>query len=188
MNKLLEKGSPVRFVLIFLTLFAAFYYFNIFFFGITSQGNYYNSFLAQHLDYIRGLRHLLLNTTAKLLNWMGFGAITDDTDILIAGHGRLKLIYSCLGLGIMSFFSAFVIAYPRRLKPKILFLVIGLICIQILNIMRFLVLAILWDKNEGSQIIDHHTVFNIIIYVIIAVSLYFWVKHDDKKPPGHAKN
>ncbi|HVV54361.1 MAG TPA: exosortase/archaeosortase family protein [Mucilaginibacter sp.] len=186
--KWFEHGSPVRFVTTFLSLFAAFYFFNIFWYGITTPGNYYNSFLANHLDYIRLLRHLLLRTTAKLLNWMGFASITDDTNILIAGHGRLTLIYSCLGLGIMSFFTAFVLAYPRKWKNKWGFLVCGLIVIQVLNIIRFLVLAIFWDKNEKGQIIDHHTIFNIIIYLIIAVSLYFWVKQDDKKLQRNVTN
>ena len=183
-----ERGSPVRFVFIFLSLFIAFYYFNILFFALTSQGNHYNAFLAQHLNYIAWLRHLLLSCSSKLLNWLGYPAITNDTDILVVGHGRLKLIYSCLGLGIMSFFSAFIIAYPKKLKARLIFLALGIIVIQLLNVIRFAVLEIFWDKNEDTQIVDHHTLFNIIIYVLIAISLYFWVKHDDKLPATHAKN
>lgn len=192
MNRVLEKGSPTRFILIFLALFAALYFFNILIFGITTPGNHYSPFIADHLDYIRLLRHFLLRTTAKVLGWLGFGAITNDTDILIAGHGRLKLIYSCLGLGVMSFLVAFVIAYPGRLKSKLSFLIPALLALQTLNILRFIVLAIFWDKNEDGQIVDHHTVFNILIYIIIAISLYFWVKRMDKgagvavkKTPGN---
>ncbi|MFI5163284.1 MAG: exosortase Y [Sphingobacteriales bacterium] len=183
-----ERGSPVKFVLIFLTLFIAFYYFNIVFFGLTSQGNHYNPYLAHHFNYIVWLRHTLLNCSATLLNWLGYSAITSDTEILVAGHGTLKLIYSCLGLGIMSFFSAFVIAYPKKSKAKLIFLVSGIIVIQILNVTRFVVLAIFWDKNADTQIVDHHTIFNIIIYVIIAISLYFWIKHDDRSTAVYAKN
>lgn len=187
-NKLLEKDSPVRFILIFLSLFLFFYYFNIVFFGLTSHGSYYNDFLATHLNYIKALRHLLLNTTAKILNWMGYATITNDTDLLVAGHGTITLIYSCLGLGVISFFSAFVLAYPKRIKPKLIFLITGIIAIELLNIIRFFVLAIFWNKREDEQIIDHHVVFNIIIYILIAVSLYFWVKHDDKTTTGNAAN
>ena len=188
LKNVLEKGSPVRFIVIFLSLFAAFYFFNIFFFGITSSGNHYNQFLDTHLNYIRLLRHILLGVTAWLVNHVGYAAITNDTDILVAGHGALKLIYSCLGLGIMSFFAAFVIAYPKKLKTKLAFLISGILAIQLLNICRFVILAIFWNKNEDGQIIDHHTVFNFIIYIIIAVTLYFWVKHDDNKSAGNAAN
>jgi exosortase/archaeosortase family protein len=188
MGKVFEKGSPARFIAIFLPLFLFFYYFNLFYFGITSPGNHYNAFFATYFNYIRALRYLLLHTTAKLLHWMGYAAITSETDILVAGHGALKLIYSCLGLGVISFFSAFVLAYPKKLKAKLLFLFSGIVVIELLNVIRFVVLAIFWDKNEDTQIVDHHTIFNIIIYIIIGITLYFWVKHDDKMLARNAKN
>ena len=180
MSRILEKGSPVRFMLLFLALFLLFYFFNILFFGLTTPGgNHYSQFLADHLDYISALRHFLLKATEKTLNWLGYPSITDDTDILIAGHGRLKLIYSCLGLGIMSFLISFVIAFPKTLKGKLIFLIPSLLIFQALNILRFVVLAIFWNKNEDTQIVDHHTIFNILIYIIVAISLYFWVKRDE---------
>jgi len=186
-NKLFEKGSPVRFVAIFLALFLVFYYFNIFFFGITSPGNNYNAFLTEHLNYIHWLRQFLLRSTAIVLGWFGYASITNEYEILVAGHGTLQLVYSCLGLGVMSFFTAFVIAYPKTLKAKILFIIAGNLVIQLLNILRFVLLALFWNK-KGGHIVDHHTIFNISIYIIIGVTLYFWVKHDDKKSSNLAKN
>lgn len=185
--KSLHKESPLRFLVVFLLLFLFLYYFNIFFFGITSHGSYYNSFLDEYLNYIRLLRHLLLSATQHIISWFGFTSIINDYQLLVVGHGTIDVVYSCLGLGVMSFFSAFVIAYPKQLKAKIIFLVSGLLCIQLLNVVRFVLLAILWDKKSG-MILDHHTIFNIVIYLIIAVSLYFWVKHDDKQALAHAKN
>jgi exosortase/archaeosortase family protein len=187
MKKQLDKNSPVRFVLIFIILFAAFYYFNIFFFGLTSPGNHYSTFLDEHLNYIRLLRHLLLTTTAHVLGWLGYTAITSDTELLVVGHGVIRVVYSCLGLGIMSFFAAFVIAFPKTIKPKLIFFFSGIVIFQILNISRFVVLALFW-KNTKGLILDHHTVFNIIIYILIGVSLYFWVKYDDKTQSLHAAN
>jgi exosortase/archaeosortase family protein len=182
-----EKPSPVKFLLVFLSLFTLFYYFNILFFGLTSEGNHYNAFLDEHLNYIRLLRNILLGATAQLLNLMGYTAITSDTELLVAGRGTIQLVYSCLGLGVMSFFTAFVIAYPKKLKVKLVFLLCGLLVIQLLNIIRFVLLALFWNKTKGI-ILDHHTIFNIIIYVIIGISIYFWVKHEDKLAPEHAKN
>jgi exosortase/archaeosortase family protein len=187
-GKLFEKGSPARFLAIFLPSFLAFYYFNILFFGLTSEGNYYNSFIAAHFDYITLLRYLLLHTTAKVLHWLGYASVTNETAILVAGHGTLKLIYSCLGLGVISFFAAFVIAFPKKLGRKLIFLISGVVVIEILNVFRFVILAIFWDKNEDTQIVDHHTLFNIFIYIVIAITLYFWVKHDEKAPTANAKN
>ena len=183
-----DRESPLRFVVLFLALFAAFYYFNIFFFSITSHGRHYNAFIDEHLNYIRLLRHILLGISAQIINWFGYTAITNDLDLLVAGHGTIQVVYSCLGLSIMSFFAAFVIAYPQKLKAKLLFLLLGIIGIQLLNILRFVFLAIFWDKKRGDKILDHHTIFNIIIYIIIAISIYFWIRHDDKKPISRAEN
>lgn len=178
--KKFDRGSPVRFILVFLMLFVIFYYFNIFFFSITSPGRHYNALLAENLNYIRLLRRFILQSSAQIINWFGYTAITNDSQLLVAGRGILQVVYSCLGLGVMSFFTAFVIAYPKKLKAKLFFLISGLIGIQFLNILRFVLLALFWDKKPGI-IVDHHTIFNIIIYVIIAISLYFWVKQDDHK-------
>ena len=176
--KLFLSNPAIKFALTFIVLFLVFYYFNIWFIGITSPGNHYSAFLDQHLNYIRLLRHLLLKSSGGLLGWFGFTSLTNDYELLVVGRGTIKLVYTCLGLGVMSFFTAFVLAYPAKWKPRLLFLVSGLVVIQLLNILRFALLALFWTKHAG-QIIDHHTIFNIIIYIIVAVSLYFWVKRPD---------
>ena len=182
-----DRDSPARFVVVFLALFAIFYYFNIYFFGITIPGNHYNAFLDENLNYIRLLRHALLQSSAYIINWFGFTTITNDYQLLVAGKGVIKLVYSCLGLGVMSFFSAFVIAYPTTIKSKLIALILGNLCIQLLNILRFVLLAIYWDKKT-VMILDHHTIFNIAIYIIIAISLYFWVREGEKRTPENAEN
>jgi exosortase/archaeosortase family protein len=173
-----QNNNPIRFVVKFVALFAFLYYFDIFFFGLTTPGNRYVPFLADHLDYISWLRTGLLKSSAGILNMLGYTAITNEYELLVAGHGVLKIVYSCLGSGLISFFAAFVLAYPRKLKPKLWFLFTGIIGIEVLNILRFVLLAIFWDKRE-KHIIDHHAIFNILLYLIIAITLYFWVRHDD---------
>ena len=169
----------VKFILSFLFLFLLFYYFNILFFGLTNPGGKYSPFLANHLNYIQGLRWILLNASTGLLNLFGFSAICNNYNLLVAGRGSIQVVYSCLGLGVSSFFAAFVLAYPKPQKKKIIFIITGILVIEILNIIRFILLALYWTKND-SKIIDHHTIFNVIIYLLIALSLYFWIKSDDK--------
>jgi exosortase/archaeosortase family protein len=172
------KASPLKFVVTFILLFIVFYYFNILFFGITSPGNHYSALLANYFNYIHWLRRALLMSSAVVLKWFGFSAITNEYDLLVAGRGTIQLVYTCLGLGIISFFAAFVMAYPHKLKSKIIFLITGILGIEALNIVRFVLLALFWDKKD-NKILDHHTVFNICIYIIIAIALFFWVKQND---------
>lgn len=186
-KQLFEKGSPLRFLVLFLLLFLFFYYLNIFIFGVTTPGNHYSEFLTRYFNYVQALRTFLLASTKIILSWFGYTSIYNDTEILIVGKGILVFRYDCLGLGLMSFFSAFVIAYPKKLTSKLLFLLCGIIVIQILNIARFVLLAIFWQQREGL-ILDHHTIFNIIIYLIIGISLYIWVKSAERTSAGHAEN
>jgi exosortase/archaeosortase family protein len=183
----MHQLSPGKFILKFISLFALFYYFNIFFFGVTSPGNHYSAFLAEHFNYIAGLRLLLLKCSAGVLSLFGFTVITNDYQLLVPGHPAIVLVYSCLGLGVMSFFTAFVLSYPVKLKSKTWFLIGGIFGIQFLNIIRFVLLALFWNSTK-ERTIDHHAIFNIILYVIIAVTLYFWVKRNDKLVNNNAAN
>ena len=169
-------AAPLKFIFSFLILFLVFYYFNIYFFGLTTPGNHYSAFLANDLNYIQGLRFVLLSSSAFVLNHIGFTAIINDTEMLVAGHYVIQVVYSCLGLGVISFFTAFVLAYPKPRKQKLMFIIAGIFTIELLNVLRFILLGLYWDKSK-AKLIDHHTLFNIIIYIIIAISLYFWVKN-----------
>jgi exosortase/archaeosortase family protein len=169
-----QQHNPLKFALLFITLFMVFYYFNILFFRATNHGPHNIAILADHFNYIRWLRWLLLGGSAQLLKLFGYGAISNNYELLVAGHGAIKVVYTCLGFGVLSFYAAFVLAYPKPVKSKIIALVIGIAGVEFLNIIRFMLLALY--GNNG--IIDHHTLFNIIIYVIISIGLYFWIKRD----------
>jgi len=182
-----QQNKAVRFAVVFIVLFLLFYYFNIWFFSATNPGPHYLNFLAKHFNYIQALRWLLLACTAVLLKIFGFSPVYNNYELLVAGHGTIQVVYTCLGLGVLSFFAAFVIAYPKPLKSKIIALISGVVIIEILNIIRFALLAI-YGSNHVNQLIDHHTLFNIIMYVIIAVGLYFWIKEDITVPTKNEAN
>lgn len=175
LNKLREN-TALWFSIKFAGLFLVFYYFNIFYFGLISPANNYSAFLDHHLNYIEWLRWLLLHACSAILNALGFTSIVGNNQLLVAGHGIIDLIYTCLGLGVMSFFAAFVIAYPKKLKPKVIFLITGLFGIQVLNIIRLMLLALYWNKSR-NRIIDHHIIFDVIIYILIVAALYKWVNN-----------
>ncbi|MFD2864310.1 exosortase Y [Mucilaginibacter antarcticus] len=177
----------MKFAAWFVSLFVVFYYSNILFLGITSPGKYYSPFLAQHLNYIQGLRWVLLKSSAGILNSLGYYTITNTYDLLVAGHGIIRLAYDCLGLGVISFFTAFVLAYPKPPRAKLVFIITGIVAIQLLNIARFVLLALFWTRGD-SEVVDHHTLFNMLMYVIISISLYFWVKTDIAPKRQHAAN
>lgn len=173
------KDPALRFAVTFVMLFALLYLSYLGLLGLTAPGNHYSPFLAHYFNLVHWLRILLLNSTKGLLTLMGYSTIVNEYNLLVAGHNLLLLNYDCLGFGVMCFFSAFVITYPKPLVKKIVFLVCGLVVIQSLNILRLTWLALFWKKTT-NPLADHHTIFNITIYILIAIALYFWVKGPNK--------
>ena len=72
LSQYFEKNPISRFVIIFICTYFILDYFSVFYMGITSPGNYYSSFLDNNLNYVRGLRHFLLSSTAYILEFMGY--------------------------------------------------------------------------------------------------------------------
>ena len=175
------RNPSYRFVAIFLSLFALLYYFNIFYMGITAPGSYYSQFLDEHLNYIRGFRVFLIFMSAEILRMLGYQVVTSGTTLHALNTGGINVVYSCLGFGVMSFFIAFVVAWPQNsVKSKLLFIPAGLILIQVLNIARFILITLFWRNASYKSIIDHHTLYNVILYGILLATIYFWINNKTK--------
>jgi len=183
-----NNKSPLKFVILFLVLFLAIFYLNVGIFALTNPTNlHYSAFVTHYLNYIGWLQRLLVVSSTGVLRLLGFTAICNEDSLLVVGHTKLKLAYDCLGLGVTGFFAAFVLSYPKKWKSKIIFLIAGVTGIELLNIARFVLLGIFWNKHD-DQLFDHHTVFNIFIYIAIALSLYLWVRHDKELNKNDAAN
>jgi len=166
-----------RFLLTFGGCFAFLYYLNLFLIGLMApEGRFYSAFFEQHYDYITGLRHILIESASWILQQRGYTTFTTDYWLRVSGYGGVIIIYSCLGYGVMSFFTAFVVAWPKSLKSKLWFLPAGLLIIQLLNITRFMLLCLYWRGSVFRGMIDHHDLFNIILYLILLCIIYFWVR------------
>ncbi|GGH15185.1 hypothetical protein E2R65_07330 [Mucilaginibacter phyllosphaerae] len=185
-----SKITPaVLFVIRFLCLFALLYGFYIGYLSLTSPGGkVYAAFLDHHLNFISGLRYILIECSSAILTILGFETKTSVYQMLVVGHNIIHVGYDCLGFGVMCFFAAFVIAYPASLKSKLYFGGFGLLAIQILNVSRFIVLSLYWRPVKNVYISDHHTMFNILVYIIIAASLYFYIRYQDKALVKNAAN
>lgn len=176
----------IRFVISFVILYLLLNYFNVFYIGVTAKGGLYSSFLDEHLNYIKWWRTFLLESAAKTLRWLNYTVITNETDLLVIGKGAIRLIYTCLGYGIMSVFAAFCITYPSPFKYRFGFMLAGLISIQILNIGRFILLPLYWDRKHPLFGMDHHDLFNIVIYILLIGICYLWIRYSTKAK--NAKN
>lgn len=184
-NKLTSvyNNEALRFIVVFFILFCIFNYGNKFFFSVVSPDTqYYNKFFSQHFNYIQGFRSALIIVSASILKLMGYTIMHTDHQILALNGIPCNINYSCLGLGVMSFWAAFVIAFPKPAKQKMLFMAYGLITIFLLNIVRIVSLTSLTVEipNNIRYFSYQHDTFNYTIYLILFTMIYFWIKNQEK--------
>ncbi len=174
------KDAYIRFVISFVSLYLILYYFNEVYIGITAKGGIYVPFLDQNLNYIKWWRNFSIQITADILRWLGNIVYTNATQLKVIGKSGFTLVYSCLGYGIMSAFTAFCISFPSPFKYRVGFMLFGLIFIQIMNIGRFVLLSLYWNNHNRFLGLDHHDLFNILIYISLIVISYLWIRHSSK--------
>lgn len=142
------------------------------------EGGYFIPFL-KHIDYVSCYRQLLLGSAEKLLDLFGYNAYTRGPYLLyINGKSGLQLVYSCLGIGVLSFWVAYIVTHQNgTAKTKMKWVFTGLLLITVLNIIRIVVLLLAvykhWINIAG---IDHHTLYNIIVYVIVLLMALYYRK------------
>ncbi len=176
MNKI---HPSIRFVIKLILLYLFFYGLSLALIGCTSPaGKFYIPFLAEKLNLVEGYRMFLLYASEVFSRISGFESQVMLPYHLKVGNSGITLVYSCMGYGLMSLWLALVIAYPSRWKQKILPLIGGLILINLLNILRIGGLAILYSegKTEIFSWIDHHTLFNTVVYVVMFIVFVIWIR------------
>ena len=190
MNEILSKEAKkradkktIKFVVALFILYILFSQGNLFMNSVTIPGGrYYNDYIAQHLNYIQGLRTILIIPAVWIIKAFGFYAIYNQTDVMVITGPYLRINYSCLGLGVMSFLAAFVLAFPASWKSTFKMLALGLTTIYVLNVCRIAGLGILlgFFQSQRDNFTYHHEIFNIIVYACILALLYFWIKKSGK--------
>lgn len=169
----------LRFVVFLIGLYFLFSQGNLFMNSVMNEGGkFYNTYIATHLDYIQALKSSLIIPATWIIKLFGFHVVYNHTDVMVVNGPYLRVNYACLGLGVMSFLAAFVIAFPAKLKAKWKLFVIGIAMIYVLNVLRIAALGVLlgFFQSQRRNFTYHHEVFNIIVYLCIFLLLYFWIR------------
>lgn len=177
-----NKRGLFIYVLKFLFIYCVLYYGTQLIIGLTVPGNIYSSFVRDHLDYISLLRKSLLYMAKYVVGMWGYTAdVQYDFYLKIVNGSRVRMVYSCLGIGVFSFWMAFVIANAGYWTYKLKWIVGGVLMIWMVNIARICLLLIATnDKWKLFSIVDHHTLFNITAYGAVFLMIYFYDKTQKK--------
>ncbi len=183
---MIRQGKKLRFILLFPGLYLLFAGFSLFWIGLTSKDNLYWPFADEHLNFVNMFRHFLLTSAKILCSTLGYEtSFFGEYGLRVENRG-IRLVYSCLGLGVMSLYAAFILTWPSPfpVRARWVPLLSGLAIITFLNILRLALLPILHIEYPGTRQfpVDHHDVFNTILYIVIAGMIYLWTRNSQKAP------
>jgi exosortase/archaeosortase family protein len=188
--KQLNYYFDLRFLLKFISFFLVFYYVNIFFVQLTLPGKWHSDFFVEHLNYIGWLTGSLTHTANFITHTLGLNTIVEGNDKLALAQGpRVVVKWQCIGLGIISFWLAFVLAQDIRLKKKLLLGLAGTLAVWFMNCCRIALLVFALDRNlkpwkKNLTLIggiNHHDLFNYGCYAVILFSIFIYYKISVKK-------
>jgi exosortase/archaeosortase family protein len=137
-------------------------------------------------------------TTKGVLNVLGYPAVVEYTyaytciidqgvySIYIPESRGIWLGGHCLGLKLLAVFIILVACFPGRLKPKLLYIIFGLIFLEMLYISRLVYLTILakhiFDSGVSAAVENHvvgrtHDNLNSMIYFIVVILFIIYVRY-----------
>ena len=173
----LSKYFDISYFARFVILFVGLYYFHIIFNGIISrEGNYYSAFLDQYLNYIRWLTLSILKMAQLIIRLFGVDSYIEGSQVLKSASGLgVNLWLPCLGLGITSFWIAFMTFQTIPVTKKIYWCLGGISAIWLLNCWRIALLLLSLENDwKANTYLDHHDIFNMVAYgVVIALVILF---------------
>ncbi|MBX2935139.1 MAG: archaeosortase/exosortase family protein [Ferruginibacter sp.] len=171
------------YLLKFFAIFCIAYFGTIAVEGLSAPGNHYSPFVHHYLDYPSALRQSLLKGASFFLGLLGYNTvITDAYHLQMVNGSWVKLVYACLGVGVMCFWLAFVLANKGKFVKKITWLLIGLISIWLVNVLR--IMLVLLANNNHTKMplgLDNHTFFNILAYGAVFILMFLYDRSFNKK-------
>lgn len=128
----------------------------------------------------------VIDITIKASRWLlelfGYTVFTGVERVIgVDGTGGLWVGDNCNGMALFALFTGFILAYPGNWKKKLVFIPLGIISIELLNILRIICLAILDTHSRDWTEFNHTYTFTIIIYGFIFLLWMLWTnKVSDK--------
>lgn len=171
----------LRFAGLFFLLFLTY----TFIIAASAPSGFYYPFVDQYLNFPVLIRHSVLTIGKFFLSVLGYPTVLqEDKLISYEGSAILQMAWACYGLGVKSFWIAFVCAHQMALKRKIYWSLIGVLTIFALNCIRVVVMMIaLVQKWPIAEYLgtNAHDLFNYLCYAaLLGLILVFYAQTKDK--------
>lgn len=122
------------------------------------------------------LRVVLLGATQTFLNILGYDALIRSPYIWVKGYeqaGSLGVGNYCLGFQLMFYHTALTLLSRVNWKKKLAYIALGLLTIQLLNVLRLAGLMLVKIYSPSRLWLAHDYVF---VLPVLALLLYFYYR------------
>ena len=106
--------------------------------------------------------------------------VDSSSNILHLPHANLIIKFGCNGLEAILIYAAGVLAYPATAKIKILWIVIGTIFLEAINILRIALLAFTIEKYPKIFDIMHDYITQSIMIILAFLLFMFYLQRTQR--------
>jgi len=166
------------FLIKFIAVFCLLYFGTKAVIGLTVPGGYYSAFISHYLNYPAWLRYSLLYGSHLMVAFFGFNTyLPDGYHVrMVNGHG-VRLVYACLGYGLLSFWVAFVYAGKEHVVSKLKWIAAGCVIIWLINVLRISLILMATNNNwHFNMPVNQHTLYNLVVYASIFLMAWLFKK------------
>ena len=151
---------------------------------------FYNLYLKQSQsdDYsVDFITHLVAEQTVAIVETLGYRVqlVPHESEpairVIVEQEYVANIVEGCNAVSVIILFVTFVVAFAQRLKPTLLFLFSGAVLIYALNIIRIALFVISLKTYPQYKDFLHDIAFPGVIYGVVFILWFFWVKRIPNK-------
>jgi exosortase family protein XrtF len=117
-----------------------------------------------------------ISISTAILEFLGYEVEHNGNRMLgIKGTPGLFIGDSCNGISLFALYSIFILAFPGKIVPKLIFISVGILVIHLLNVIRVMALSIILTYSYEWTEFNHTYTFTTLIYAFIFLTWLFWV-------------
>jgi exosortase family protein XrtF len=93
---------------------------------------------------------------------------------------EIRIVEGCNAVSVIILFISFVLAFSGKLKSTLIFILFGIVLIYVLNVIRIVLVTVLFYRFPAYQPILHDIFFPLIIYGLVFILWIVWVNKFSK--------
>lgn len=118
----------------------------------------------------------IIHYASDILKSMGYPLFQNGTHFGIVNSAGLIVSEPCNGVSLFVTFAIFIIAFNGTIKNKLWFIPVGILLINVLNILRVVALCLIINYKPHLLEFNHSYTFTFLMYTIIFGLWIIWIK------------